>query len=239
MINVTIWNEYRHEKSSHEVQALYPGGIHEYLKAVLQTDEQLTLRTATLDEPDHGLTDQVLNVTDVLIWWGHKAHHEVDDRIVDKVQENVLQGMGLILLHSAHLSKIFIRLMGTTCSLNWRCVAEKERLWTVEPNHPIAVGIGPYIELDHEEMYGERFDIPTPDQIIFLGWFAGGEVFRSGITYSRGNGRIFYFQPGHETYPTYHNKDIQKVIKNAVQWAAPLMKFPPLECHKQEAIEDL
>ncbi len=109
--------------------------------------------------------------------------------------------------------------MGTTCDLKWREADEKERLWVVDPSHPITEGIGEYIELEKEEMYGEHFDIPAPDELVFVSWFEGGEVFRSGATFKRGKGKIFYFRPGHETYPTYHNEDIQTVIRNAVKWA--------------------
>ena len=150
------------------------------------------------------------------------AHHEVKDEIVDKVQKRVLDGMGLIVLHSGHFSKIFRRLMGTACDLKWREIGEKERLWVMEPGHPIVEGIGEYIELPHEEMYGERFDIPAPDTLVFVSWFAGGEVFRSGCCYHRGNGKIFYFRPGHESYPTFYQPDVQKVIGNAVRWAVPV-----------------
>ena len=239
MINVTIWNEYRHEKTNPDVQALYPEGIHNYLKEVLASHSDLSIRTATLDEPEHGLTQEVLEWTDVLVWWGHKAHSEVTDEIVDCLQQKILQGIGLIALHSAHYSKIFKRMMGTECSLLWRCQDEKERLWTIAPNHAIAQGIGPYIDLAHEEMYGEYFDVPEPDETVFLGWFQGGNVFRSGICYRRGHGKIFYFQPGHETCPTYHNSDIQKIISNAIRWAAPLKKFPPLDSTMTEPLENI
>lgn len=219
MIQVTIWNEYRHEKSNPDVQAIYPQGIHGQLKSFLAAE--YAVRTATLDEPEHGLTAEVLAQTDVLIWWGHIAHHEVADEIVERVHQRVLEGMGLIVLHSGHFSKIFKKLMGTTCDLKWREADETCRIWNVNPSHPITAGIGEFIELEKEEMYGEHFDVPTPDELIFINWYEGGEVFRGGCTYRRGNGKIFYFQPGHETYPSYYHEGVQRVIKNAVAWAQP------------------
>lgn len=219
-IRVTVWNEYRHELNSEAVRQIYPNGIHNALAKPLR-DNGFDVRTATLDEPEHGLTDDVLNSTDVLIWWGHMAHQEVDDAIVAKVVERVLHGMGLIVLHSGHFSKVFKRLMGTSCDLKWRESGENERLWVVSPSHPIVDGIGEFVELEHEEMYGEHFDIPTPDEVVFVSWFKGGEVFRSGCTFRRGRGKIFYFRPGHETHPTYHHEQIQRVIVNAVRWANP------------------
>jgi len=220
-LRVTVWNEYRHETSDPEVAKIYPKGIHtviaEYLRA-----EGMSVGTATLDEPEHGLTQHVLDETDVLLWWGHMAHQEVRDEIVERVQQRVLNGMGLIVLHSGHFSKIFRKLMGTTCNLKWREIGEKQRVWVVEPGHPIAEGLGEYFEVPHAEMYGERFDIPAPDTLVFVSWFQGGEVFRSGCCYHRGKGNIFYFQPGHETYPTYYQPEVMQVIKNAVRWAAPV-----------------
>lgn len=216
MTKVTIWNEFRHEKTDQAVQELYPEGIHGQLAAFL--GEDFEVQTATLDEPEHGLTEAVLANTDVLIWWGHLAHDEVEDEIVERVYQKVLHGMGLIVLHSGHFSKIFRKLMGTSCDLKWRENEEHCRIWNVNPGHPITAGIGDYLELEKEETYGEHFDIPTPDELIFISWYPGGEVFRSGCTYKRGNGKIFYFQPGHETYPSYYNKDVQQVIKNAVRW---------------------
>ena len=226
MLKVTVWNENRHEHQNPAVREVYPSGIHGAIASFL-TKAGFQARTATLDEPEHGLTDEVLSNTDVLIWWGHLAHGEVKDDVVRKVQQCVLNGMGLIVLHSGHFSKIFKALMGTSCDLKWREADERERLWVVSPSHPIAEGIGEYIELEKEEMYGEHFDIPNPDELIFMSWFEGGEVFRSGCTYARGNGKVFYFRPGHETYPTYHNEDIQRVIVNAVQWAAPVDRKRP------------
>lgn len=220
MVNVTVWNEGLHEKSSKEVAAVYPDGIHNCIKEFLGKNEDLNIRTAHLIQRRCGLTDDVLNNTDVLIWWGHMAHGAVPDKIVQKVYDRVLRGMGLVVLHSGHHSKIFKKLMGTTCNLRWRD-GDRERVWTVNPSHPIAKGIPEYFTLDVEEMYGERFDIPEPDQLVFMGWFSGGEVFRSGCCWQKGLGKVFYFQPGHEGNPTFHNEYVQKIITNAVYWAAP------------------
>jgi trehalose utilization protein len=220
-IHVTIWNEFLHEKEDERVRQIYPDGMHHLIAEFLLRNEDIKARSATLDQREHGLSEEILNQTDVLIWWGHKAHDQVSDEVVRRVQKKVLEGMGLIVLHSAHHSKIFKAMMGTNCSLRWREAREKERLWNIEPSHPITEGIGDLIELLHAEMYGERFDIPNPDKVIFISWFEGGEVFRSGCCWERGHGRIFYFRPGHETYPIYHNEQIQKVITNAVRWAKP------------------
>ncbi len=218
-IRVLVWNEYRQEKTEPAVKAVYPSGIHDVIAESLAKEEILEVGTAVLDDPNHGLTEEKLKDTDVLIWWGHKAHKEVNEKIVDIVVEEVLGGMGLIVLHSGHFSKVFTRLMGTNCSLRFREAGERERLWNIAPGHCITQGIDDYFELPRTEMYGERFDIPDPDQIIFLSWFEGGEVFRSGCTWKRGNGKIFYFQPGHETYPIYYDENVMRVIKNAVLWS--------------------
>lgn len=227
MIRVTIWNENIHETTNPKVAEIYPQGMHRAIADGIAGDD-LLIRTATLEQPEHGLSDLTLSETDVLIWWGHKAHSKVQDAIVDKVRQRVLDGMGLIVLHSGHFSKIFKTLMGTSCDLKWREAGERERLWVVDPAHPIAEGVGAYIELAEEEMYGEHFDIPVPDELIFVSWFEGGEVFRSGCTFRRGQGKIFYFRPGHEMHPTYYNKEVLRVIRNAVQWAAPVNTAKPV-----------
>lgn len=242
-INVTVWNEFQHEKKSEKVAKIYPDGIHQAIaNGITKFEPAFVVRTATLDDPEHGLTNEVLEQTDVLIWWGHTAHGKVEDEIVNRIHKRVLDGMGLIVLHSGHFSKIFKKLMGTTCDLKWREAGDKERLWVVDPSHPIAEGIGSFIEIEEEEMYGEHFDIPAPDELVFVSWFTGGEVFRSGCTFRRGRGKIFYFRPGHETYPTYFNEQVLKVISNAVKWAGtargaapvygnakPLEPIPPKE----------
>ncbi|MCW5879636.1 MAG: ThuA domain-containing protein [Anaerolineae bacterium] len=220
-LRVTVWNEYRHEHNSPTVRAVYPEGIHSTIADGLRS-YGYQVRTATLDQPEHGLPADILDATDVLIWWGHMAHDQVDDAIVERVHQRVLGGMGLIVLHSGHFSKIFKRLMGTTCDLKWREGNDHERLWVIAPGHPIADGLGETIEIEHEEMYGEHFDIPAPETLVFISWFNGGEVFRSGCCYTRGAGKIFYFRPGHESYPTYYHPDVQRVMANAVRWAAPV-----------------
>ncbi|MFG6494507.1 ThuA domain-containing protein [Fictibacillus sp. UD] len=220
MVKVTVWNENRHEQKNPVVKEIYPKGIHGAIQEFLENAGH-DVNTATLDEAEHGLTEEVLNNTDVLVWWGHLAHDEVEDEIVNKVYQRVLDGMGLLVLHSGHFSKIFKKLMGTSCDLKWREADEKERIWIVNPSHPVANGLGEYIELEKEEMYGEHFDIPAPDDLVFVSWFEGGEVFRSGAAYNRGKGKVFYFRPGHETYPTYYNEGVQKVITNAVSFLAP------------------
>lgn len=234
-MRVTVWNEFRHELENEAIKEIYPKGMHDVI-AVFLKDAGHDVKTAVLDEAEHGLTEACLKETEVLIWWGHIAHEEVDDAIVERVKQRVLDGMGLIVLHSGHFSKIFKSLMGTGCDLKWREAGERERIWVVDPTHPIAEGIDSHFELPHEEMYGEHFDIPTPDELIFISWFQGGEVFRSGVTFKRGRGKIFYFRPGHEEYPTYYNPSVQKVIDNAVKWAAPRRtgqheygNFKPLE----------
>ena len=223
-IRVTVWGENAHEKVTKETQELYPDGMHTYIANFLNTQADLEVRTAVLDEPEHGLTEEVLDNTDVITWWGHIAHGEVDDAIVQRVYERVMSGMGIICLHSAHFSKIFTKLMGTTCNLKWREVAEREVLWVTRPGHEILQGIDDHFIIDHVEMYGELFDIPEPDETILISSFEGGEVFRSGCTWRRGAGKVFYFRPGHETYPMFYNEDVQRVITNAVRWAKPTGK---------------
>ncbi|MGE3193945.1 MAG: ThuA domain-containing protein [Microbacteriaceae bacterium] len=221
-VRVTVWNEGLHERTKPEMAGTYPEGIHGAIAAGLHDGLAASvIRTATLDQPDHGLPPEILDETDVLMWWGHMAHEEVRDAVVTRVVERVLGGMGLIVLHSGHYSKVFRTLMGTTCSLDWRNTGERELVWTIDPEHPIAAGVDQPILIPEQEMYGEPFDIPTPDELVFISSFAGGEVFRSGVTYRRGRGRVFYFSPGDEAYPVYFHPQVRRVLANAVEWARP------------------
>ncbi len=228
-IRVTVWNEFLHEKQDAEIREIYPEGMHGAIASYLEDLPGFDVKTATLEEPEHGLTDDVLAETDVLVWWGHMAHDEVSEAIVERVYNRVVsEGMGLIVLHSAHFSKIFRRLLGTPCDLKWREAGEKERLWVVAEGHPIAEGIGDYFEIEKTEMYGEPFGIPRPDELVFISWFEGGEVFRSGCCFHRGMGKVFYFRPGHETYPIYRDPNVLRVIGNAARWAVPVERPRPV-----------
>ena len=218
MIRVTVWNENLHEREIPEIAKVYPEGIHGQIKSFLEEDNDIEVRCATLDEPGQGLSRELLEETDVLIWWAHALHEELTDENARLVSEYVQRGMGFIGLHSAHMCKPLRLLLGTSMTLKWRD-DDSERIYVTSPSHPIAKGLPDYFELPNEEMYGEYFDIPKPDDVVFMGWFKGGCVFRSGVTFTRGYGKIFYFQPGHEAYPVYYDKNIQKVITNAVHWA--------------------
>ncbi|MGN1176778.1 MAG: ThuA domain-containing protein [Roseburia sp.] len=230
MIRVTIYNEFVHEKEYEEVKKVYPQGIHTCIANFLKEDSDIMVRTATFEEKEHGLSEEVLSDTDVLIFWSHARQDEFSDEVALRVKKHVLRGMGLVALHSAHYSKVMKVLLGTSMTLKWHH-GETERLWCVNPTHPIAEGVPEVIELPMEEMYGEYFDIPKPDDVVFAGWFSGGNVFRSGCTFTRGYGKIFYFQPGHEEYPIYYDKNIQKIIKNAVRFVNPVVrKESDLEC---------
>ncbi len=217
-IRVTVWGENVHERKNAVVAGIYPKGMHWAIADAL-TARGVDAGCATLQEPEHGLTAERLAATDVLIWWGHAAHGDVSDAVVERVCDAVWGGMGIIFLHSAHFAKPFKRLMGGPCNLTWREAGERERIWVTSRNHPIAAGLPDHFELENEEMYGEPFGVPEPMETVFISWFSGGEVFRSGLTYKRGAGSVFYFRPGHETYPTYHDANVQRVILNAVNWA--------------------
>ncbi|WP_296420591.1 ThuA domain-containing protein [Pseudooctadecabacter sp.] len=219
MIRVVVWNENIHEQENDVVRGVYPDGIHGCIAQALNSHDGITATTATLQEPDHGLSQSRLDDTDVLIWWGHAAHGDVSDAVCDRVCDAVLSGMGIIFLHSSHFAKPFKKLMGTSCNLTWREAGERERIWVTTPGHPIAAGLPAHFDLENEEMYGEPFGVPEPLETVFLSWFEGGEAFRSGLVYRRGAGNVFYFRPGHETYPTYHQPLIQQVLVNAVRWA--------------------
>lgn len=240
-IRVTVFGENVHEHSNELVGRLYPRGMHEQIATQLRKDSGLEVTTVTLQQPEHGLTVERLEATDVLIWWGHKAHGEVQDEVVERVAKKVYAGMGLVVLHSGHFSKIFKKLMGTPCDLHWREAGERERIWVVNPGHPIARDLPPFFELEMEEMYGEPFGVPEPLETVFSSWFQGGETFRSGLVYRRGAGNIFYFRPGHETYPTYFDDTVGLVLRNAVNWAHNPRRFDaqPKVSNRKEALEQI
>ncbi len=222
MINVTVWNEGRHEKRDSRVARIYPDGIHGAIAAGLQNNPDLLVHCATLDEPEAGLGDERLNSTDVIVWWGHTAHHELADDLAERIVRRVVDhGMGFVALHSSNSSKPFRQLLGSQCRAIWREEPiSREILWVTRPGHPIVQGIDDHFTLDQEEMYGELFDVPRPDTVFLISHFNGGEAFRSGCTWVRGAGRVVYFRPGHETVPTFHHASVLRVIENACLWAA-------------------
>jgi trehalose utilization protein len=208
-MNVIVWTDLPHD--------IYASGLGEEVASAIREHTDATVRCATIEDPGQGLDE--LEDIDVLVWWGHMRHDDVTDAHAAAVQEQVLRGMGLIALHASARSKPLLRLLGTTGTFKWREEDDRELIWPVDPAHPIAQGIGEVIALDAHEMYGEPFDIPAPDELVFISNFSGGEVLRSGCGWRRGRGRIFYFSPGHQTDPVYHHPAIRRVLGNAVGWA--------------------
>lgn len=234
-MNVTVFSEYDSRLREADVKSVYPDGIHGVLRDILKNDYKVTCVTQDDGEDASNLTKEILDNTDVLVWWGHHHHGEVNDAVVSNVLNRLDRGMGVIILHSGHESKLMQRISGTSCSVVWREAGEKERIWLVDRNHEIFKGIdAPYIELEREETYGERFNISTPDELLGISWFSGGNVFRSAITYRRGAGKVFYFQPGHETLPSYHNDNVRKIIVNAVNWARPTVFLDTVRSYHEE-----
>ena len=254
MIRVTIYNEFIQEQlnkkrfpfqeswgedsirhmsmRADEIAAAHEGGaIHDTLKNLVNEEEDMEVRhLACLEMPEHGLTEEVLSDTDVLLWWSHVAQEAVSDEAARRVRDHVQRGMGVLFLHSAHMCKPMRELLGTSCTLRWR-EGDSEHLWCCNPAHPIARGVPECIWLEKEEMYGEFFDIPSPDELIFIGGFSGGEVFRSGCVWNRGYGKVFYFQPGHETYRSYFNPDIRRIIRNGIRYISnPECRQEKLDC---------
>jgi trehalose utilization protein len=222
VIRATIWNENVPHPTVPDEAVAYPDGIHGALAEGLTElcGDGIAVRTATLADDEHGLPVSVLADTDVLLWWSHLHHQAVAEDVVDRVVRRVHDGMGFIALHSSQGSEVFRRLMGTSCAVGgWR-EPDRESLWVVDPAHPIAQGITGPVLIPQQEMYSEFFDIPPPDELVFISSFSGGEVFRSGCCFVRGRGRIFYFSPGHEFYPVYRQPEIRRIIANAVVWAA-------------------
>ncbi len=236
-MKIVIYNEYNDFHRQGKTLQAYPNGIHGALKDLFEHAGH-EVKTYTLEDINT-ISDEVLKETDVMVWWGHCNHQDVTDETTNRIVESVLKGMGFVALHSSHLAKPFKRLMGTACNLKWREIDEKERVWVVNPAHPIAKGLNEYFEIPHEEMYGEPFGIPTPDELVFIGWFQGGNVFRSGCCYQRGYGKVFYFQPGHETNPTFLIKEVQQVLLNAINWAKPKMKAEDLSCPNVPSLEKI
>ncbi len=242
-VRVLVWDE----NPPHAPKELYPDGIRGAIAAGLHELAGTTIeaKTANLDEPEQGITEEALATTDVLCWWGHARHGEVSEETARRVFEAVHErGLGLIILHSGHYSKILQWTLASPGHLKggWR-VAEPpdtEEITVCAPKHPIAQGVADFV-LDKEEMYGAPFDVPAPQALVFQSYFPlGGEYFPCGICFTvgkgktegftsgpgkgvgegEGAGRVFYFRPGHETFGTYFNENVKLILKNAVNWCA-------------------
>ncbi|MDR2303060.1 MAG: ThuA domain-containing protein [Treponema sp.] len=239
-IRVTVWNEYQDEQKREEVTKVYPNGLHVAIADFLNREGGIKAKCSVITDPDQGFSEEILDDTDVMVYWAHMLHHIVEDRFAQRLVDRVQRGMGIVFLHSAHRSKAFCQLLGTSGRISWREAEERCRVWAANPQHPIAAGVPLQFVIDHEEMYSEPFGIPNPDDTVFISWFQGGNVLRSGVTFHREFGKIFYFQPGHETYPNYFNRDIQRVITNAVKWAASAVRIPNTDCpNDTEPLEKL
>lgn len=207
-------------------KVVYPNDINSAIAEGLKPLESQgwEVLRASLGDPDQGLSDERLNSTDVLIWWGHKKHNQVSDELVGKIVKRVKeQGMGFIGTHSAHFSKPLKKLLGTPCS--WReyvLDGTTVEISVKEPNHPICKGVSNFtIPI---ERYGEPFAVPTPESVPLDGLYTRPngqkEPGRMGLCWTIGKGKVFYFTPGHETFPDYFRPQVRTIFINAVQWAA-------------------
>ncbi len=241
-VRVLVWDE----APSHAPKSVYPKSLNGAIADGLNADGagRIVATTANLDDPNQGITDEALANIDVLIWWGHARHGEVTDETAAKVVKAVHNGVGFLPLHSAHYSKTFRGILGATGHLKggWREAenpADSEEIRVCAPKHPICRGVSDFT-LPAEEMYGAPFDVPPALVVLFQSYFPlGGEYFPSfaltvgegidpaftsgpggGKGQGEGVGRVFYFRPGHETYPTYFDTNVRKVIHNGVLWCA-------------------
>ncbi len=238
-----VWDE---NKKSVPTE-VYPSNIRGAIADALNVSEVVNIvaATACLDDDHQGITADVLRNIDVLIWWGHARHDEVTDETAELVRSAVHNdGLGFLPLHSAHYSKPFKAVLSANGHLKggWRendNPADTEEITVAAPKHPIAEGIVGFT-IDQEEMYGAPFDVPPYQVVVFQSYFpTGGEYFPSfattvgkgidpafasgsgnGANQGEGAGRVFYFRPGHETFPTYHLPVVQKILRNAVLWLA-------------------
>jgi trehalose utilization protein len=223
-IRVTVWSEGIDPNLEPKAVALYPNDINTYIASFLEGSHEFEVKVRSLSQPENGLSQEIIDNTDVLIWWSHLYDDEVDDNVVERVVNAVLNGMGFLILHASMGSKPAKRLLGESSNVGkYREIGEKERVWVVNRSHPVVEGMEKeYFEILKSEMYGEPYGMPTPDDTIFISWFEGGEVLRSGVSWHKGSGRIFFFAPGHEEFPVYYNKEVQKVITNIVRWLKPV-----------------
>ena len=244
IVRVLVWDE----NPGNAPADVYPNGIRGAIAEGLNRPDKrapILAATAHLDEADQGCSEVALQAADVLIWWGHARHGQVTEETARRIYTQVHErGMGLILLHSAHYSKPLQWTLAASGHLKggWRVTSppDREEITVCAPRHPIAEGVRDFT-LESEEMYGAPFEVPAPQCVVFQSHFPlGKEYFPCGICWTvgrgktegftsgpgggvgegQGVGRVFYFRPGHETYPTYYNTTVRKILRNAVLWAA-------------------
>jgi trehalose utilization protein len=218
---VVVWSE-----ATAPLDKVYPNDVNVAIADGLKPLSGWEVITANLDQPDQGLSNELLNQTDVLIWWGHKRHDEVKDDLVQRIVRRVKEeGMGFIAVHSAHFAKPYRKLMGTACSWReYKADGTSAKVIVKAPNHPIAKGVKDF-NLPRIERYGEPFAVPEPEAVVFDGVYTKPdgqtEPGRIGLCWTVGKGKVFYFTPGHETYDDFYREDVRLIFRNAVQWAAP------------------
>ena len=115
--------------------------------------------------------------------------------------------------------KIEITLVVPNCGLgSWRADGAPSHVEVKAPDHPIAKGVPARFDVKQTEMYNEPFTVPAPDTVVFAESWDKGEKFRAGCCWKVGEGRVFYFRPGHETYPVFHQPETLQIAHNAALW---------------------
>lgn len=217
---VVVWSEGTAPKD------VYPNDINGAIAEGLADMPGWEVITASIKDPDQGISDDLLKRTDVLIWWGHKKHGLVKNALVAKIENRVKnEGMGFISLHSSHFAKPNKALMGTECSWGaYEGDSSNLRVTVADPVHPIAKGVADFTTV-HEERYSEPYAVPEPEAVVFTGVHeikkGGEDPSRIGLCWHVGKGKFFYFQAGHETNPIFYDKNVRTIMRNAVEWAAP------------------
>jgi len=215
-VKALVWSEFTEPKD------VYPKGIHGDIAEYLNASGNVEAKVVQLSDPDQGVSQAMLDWADVLLWWGHQKHRDVTDETVQRIVKSVKEGgMGYFAMHSAHYSRGLIAILGTPCGLGSVGDGGAESISVVMPDHPIAKGVSDFV-VPRTEYFGEPFGVPEPEAVVFKSTFEKGDNiwFRSGCCWTVGKGRVFYFRPGHETYPIMRQPEVQKVIYNATLWSA-------------------
>lgn len=274
-VRVVVWDEQQPKQ-----RGAYPNFLGNQIASYLKKQPGLSVKSVRMNDPEQGLSSEVLDNCDVLIWWGHRRQQEITPETGQALVERIRAGqLSLIALHSAHWSTPFMEAMNArsrddalaklpeadrgratfelihpfkdkykppkrddsptpraeystaadgapriklylpnSCFPAVRADGMPSHVTAVLPNHPIARGIPAKFTILHTEMYDEPFHVPAPDQVVFEEHWDAGEHFRTGMVWKLGRGKVFYFRPGHETYPVYFEPYPLKILDNAVRW---------------------